>query len=179
MTRRALGRMWFCVVVALVAPAVLAREPFLKEPHAAKRYMIAPMPGTAAGIADLAAAHGAILVPDEDGPGEYCLEMTDAAAEAIRQDARVASVRLVERTTGPPEHVEASSPWPSGDYAYDGSGSIRSIGPDQYTYDNVGRLVKGTVAQGQSAQSYTYDGFGNIEKIETTSAPARTFRVNH
>ncbi|MCB1033946.1 MAG: hypothetical protein KDD47_08955, partial [Acidobacteria bacterium] len=60
--------------------------------------------------------------------------------------------------------------WNSGDYAFDGSGNIRSIGADEYSYDLVGRLVQADVFLGatQSFESYTYDAFGNLTSLGPT-----------
>jgi len=50
-------------------------------------------------------------------------------------------------------------------YSYDGSGNIKSIGPNDYLYDKVGRLVQGDAA-GQT-QQYAFDTYGNINSITT------------
>ncbi len=65
----------------------------------------------------------------------------------------------------------ASSPstgasWDSGTMAYDGSGNLKSIGADKYTYDQSSRLLSGTA--GGERQDYTYDAFGNITQIAHT-----------
>ncbi len=67
----------------------------------------------------------------------------------------------------------ASSPstgasWDSGTMAYDGSGNLKSIGADTYTYDQSSRLLSGTA--GGERQDYTYDAFGNITQIAHTDA---------
>ncbi len=67
----------------------------------------------------------------------------------------------------------ASSPstgasWDSGPMAYDGSGNLKSIGADTYTYDQSSRLLSGTA--GGERQDYTYDAFGNITQIAHTDA---------
>lgn len=54
--------------------------------------------------------------------------------------------------------------WTSGNYGYDGSGNIRSIGGLSYNYDALGRLVRWTTnnADGTSVWSgREYDRFGN------------------
>jgi len=55
--------------------------------------------------------------------------------------------------------------WCSGNYAYDASGNIRSIGADTYAYDSAGRLVSGTADYQRSGilsrQTYGYDAYGN------------------
>jgi RHS repeat-associated protein len=47
----------------------------------------------------------------------------------------------------------------SGTYVYDGSGNIKFIGSDSFTYDSLGRLKVAIVQANQ--QSYNYDAFGN------------------
>ncbi len=71
----------------------------------------------------------------------------------------------------------ASSPstgasWDSGTMAYDGSGNLKSIGADTYTYDQSSRLLSGTA--GGERQDYTYDAFGNITQIAHTDAGGAT-----
>jgi RHS repeat-associated protein len=84
----------------------------------------------------------------------------------------------------------ASSPptWFSGDYAYDSSGNVRSIGQSQsnsdgkantYVYDTAGRLVSGTVNhQGTHVQTYAYDAYGNMTARQTDGAAALTFPID-
>jgi len=60
------------------------------------------------------------------------------------------STRLV------PGALDSSS---SGTYLYDGSGNIKSIGSDAFSYDVNGRLKQATVLGNQ--QTFTYDPFGN------------------
>lgn len=84
----------------------------------------------------------------------------------------------------------ASTPvnWFSGDYQYDSSGNIRSIGAavansdgqaNWYLYDTAGRLVSATVNhQRTRVQAYEYDAFGNLVKTQTDSMPAMTVDVD-
>jgi RHS repeat-associated protein len=58
--------------------------------------------------------------------------------------------------------------WPVGQYSYDGAGNIRSIGPETFVYDELGR-VKSRTVDGTVTQQYTYDAFGNILSITTGS----------
>lgn len=61
--------------------------------------------------------------------------------------------------------------WDSGPYHYDGAGNIAGIDDDIYRYDHVGRLklaTAGTTVPNQ--QSFTYDRYGNLTSITTTSA---------
>ena len=58
------------------------------------------------------------------------------------------------------EAAEAPPTWTTGEYVYDGSGNIASIGTDNaFTYDAFGRLVTADVKG--VAETYTYDTFGN------------------
>lgn len=58
-----------------------------------------------------------------------------------------------------------SGQWCSGGFQYDGSGNVKAIGADVYTYDVYGRLMTGTAdvqrTGSYSRQDYTYDAFGN------------------
>jgi len=69
--------------------------------------------------------------------------------------------------------AQTTPSWDSGAYVYDGTGNIIAIGTDHYGYDASGRLVYGAAATPQSptnAQTYRYDRYGNLEKVETTSS---------
>lgn len=56
----------------------------------------------------------------------------------------------------------------TGTYEYDGDGHVTSIGFDEFTYDVRGRLVGAEVAG--VAESYVYDGFGNLEPADSRLA---------
>jgi RHS repeat-associated protein len=53
-----------------------------------------------------------------------------------------------------------TTPWGSGEYKYDGAGNIISIGTDNYLYYGVQRLKQSSTRG--VAETYTYDGFGNM-----------------
>jgi RHS repeat-associated protein len=58
--------------------------------------------------------------------------------------------------------------WSSGTYAYDGSGNIKAIGSDRFSYDGVGRLDQSKVFAGSTqTQDYTYDPYGNLTNTTT------------
>ena len=58
--------------------------------------------------------------------------------------------------------------WSTGSYLYDGSGNIKTIGSDVYTYDTAGRILRGTAySVGNAEQRYAYDSFGNLLTTET------------
>ena len=59
--------------------------------------------------------------------------------------------------------------WDSGTYAYDGSGNIVSIGTDNYLYDGVQRLKQSSTKG--TPETYTYDGFGNMQTRTNTIIP--------
>jgi RHS repeat-associated protein len=68
--------------------------------------------------------------------------------------------------------AQTTPSWDSGTYTYDGAGNIIAIGTDHYGYDAFGRLAYGAAATPQSptnAQTYKYDRYGNLLKVETTS----------
>ena len=50
--------------------------------------------------------------------------------------------------------------WETGQYLYDGSGNIRQIGDDEYSYDSAGRLIRSKVKGVE--ETYRYDSFGNL-----------------
>jgi RHS repeat-associated protein len=87
--------------------------------------------------------------------------------------------------------------WFSGEYRYDGSGNIKSIGAptsihgdgkstlngdgqsDTYVYDTAGRLVSGTVNHGATnTETYAYDSFGNRIQKQTNGALAVSLPVS-
>ena len=101
----------------------------------------------------------------EDGASVFVLVASDAAIRTISNYPKVAAVENL----GPVPNASPAT-WTTGTYAYDGSGSIKSIArsnfTERYVYDAFGRLVSGTAGTGRS-QSYTYDRFGNILTITT------------
>ena len=71
-------------------------------------------------------------------------------------------------TTG----VTQNQNWDSGAFSYDGGRNITAMGSNSFTYDEVQRLVSGSVA-GWS-QDYTYDAFGNVTTKTTTDPSSQT-----
>ncbi|MEM6457271.1 MAG: hypothetical protein AAF772_19435, partial [Acidobacteriota bacterium] len=53
-----------------------------------------------------------------------------------------------------------------GAHRFDGSGNVRARGSEWYTFDGANRLATYNLGSG-SAQSYRYDGFGNLNRITT------------
>jgi RHS repeat-associated protein len=71
--------------------------------------------------------------------------------------------------------------WTTGTFRYDGAGHIVGIGSDWYRYDGLGRVKEGTAWRSdgtQGRQTYQYDGFGNLTRIWTAGAGARTLDVS-
>jgi RHS repeat-associated protein len=71
--------------------------------------------------------------------------------------------------------------WGPKSYQYDGSGNIKQIGADQYTYDSAGRLVSAQVSGATIApktETYSYDAFGNLIEKGTTGANPLTIPVD-
>jgi RHS repeat-associated protein len=167
-----------CVGMLLIAPLLGA------APRSESRaYLIAPAtpgPSAAFAAAQVARTYAGVLCPADDQAGEYCVELSDVASEAIRHDARVRSIRALARPSLDAEvdpaaevstNAASGSSW-TGEYQYDASGSIRSIGDattgyDRYSYDAAGRLKTATIGHGSRTQSYQYDGFGNLNAITT------------
>lgn len=89
-----------------------------------------------------------------------------------------------------PRKIEAklgtSTLWSSGDYNYDGSGNIKSIGTWAFQYDGVNRLTRARQHDGQLTtgtqreQTYVYDRFGNLTEMraELAGTPGRMFSVS-
>jgi RHS repeat-associated protein len=66
-------------------------------------------------------------------------------------------------------HALGSLAWDSGTYAYDGAGNVVSIGTDNYLYDGVQRLKQSSTKG--TPETYTYDGFGNMQTRTNTIIP--------
>jgi len=62
----------------------------------------------------------------------------------------------------------------TGGYQYDEAGNIWAIGPDRYTYDQVGRLTSGQMLRfGTNVrEDYTYDPNDNLLSLHRLSDPA-------
>lgn len=60
----------------------------------------------------------------------------------------------------------ALDPLPALQYSYDGSGNVKAINSDSFTYDRVNRLIAAVPAP-SAFQNVTYDSFGNIQALET------------
>lgn len=65
--------------------------------------------------------------------------------------------------------VNAPGPevWTSGAYVYDGAGNIVKIGSNTYKYD-TGKRVREYLPEGGGSQSFQYDSFGNVKRMEHT-----------
>jgi len=127
----------------------------------------------------------------EEGFSGFVVLATPSAARVLSLDPRV---RLVEEIsadgaaapagTAPPGSVpargggviaNATTSWTTGTYTYDGSGNIKTMGPDAFTYDLLGRVSQGTVSG--YTQAYTYDRYGNITKMVTTGTSDRNYTI--
>jgi RHS repeat-associated protein len=130
----------------------------------------------AATAAALARAYAGQLEPFASSDvRQFAITMLPARARTLSADPRVRDVveiAQLDQTAVPPspstaaaglarQHLipVAQDSTASGDYLYDGSGNIKFIGSDSFTYDSVGRLKVATVQGNQ--QSYDYDAFGN------------------
>jgi RHS repeat-associated protein len=63
--------------------------------------------------------------------------------------------------------------WTAGAHAYDGTGSLKTIGGQRFLYDLVGRVVEGRTPDGQS-QLYTYNAHGSVTSINTSGSLLNT-----
>jgi RHS repeat-associated protein len=87
--------------------------------------------------------------------------------------AVLASTLLTTAATAGTESQWTTTPtlWDSGPYHYDDAGNIAGIDDDIYRYDHVGRLKLATaVTTVPNQQSFTYDRYGNLTSVTTTSA---------
>ena len=78
-------------------------------------------------------------------------------------------------TTG----VAGGKDWDSDTYLYDGSGNIKQIGDQKYTYDRMSRLLEGEIYDGEGVlktQTITYDPYGNITSLDTDGSPGHHLR---
>ena len=122
----------------------------------------------------LARQYGASVVATDPVSGETTVEMSAAEAEVLATDRRVASVTAALAQPVPNSTTSITL----GPYVYDGSGNIRKIGNDVYRYDALSRLTSATVAGGTRSQTYEYDGYGNLWKIQTAGAVRRELPID-
>ena len=54
-----------------------------------------------------------------------------------------------------------------GPYGYDGSGNVKAIGADTFSYDPVSRLATGTTTGGTNRQCASYNAFGTLTGLGT------------
>jgi RHS repeat-associated protein len=67
----------------------------------------------------------------------------------------------------------AADQWTTGPYVYDGAGNISKIGGNTYRYDTA-RRVKEYLPEAGGSQSFTYDSFGNVKRVDYTPAGGAT-----
>jgi RHS repeat-associated protein len=92
----------------------------------------------------------------------FCIAMSLLAATAAAANEPHAGV-----------NAPGTESWTSGAYAYDGAGNISKIGSNTYRYDGV-RRVKEYLPEAGGSQSFTYDSFGNVKRIDYTPAGGAT-----
>jgi RHS repeat-associated protein len=124
------------------------------------------------------ADHGGTLIDKHNNL--RIVYLPPAAARALRSHMAVAYIQRLsnDAVAEPPTESVMYSPrprirtdsdidlqWGPKQYAYDGSGNIKTIGADQYQYDTVGRLISSTT--GGVAETYKYDAFGNLTERAT------------
>ncbi len=169
------------VVSALVVSALSAAEP-------AQRYIVI-LKQRSGSVPDVAILGGTIESRQDD---QLIVTIPVSALAALKTDPKV---RYLERaggnasedevpligvpsdphpgtaiqTTRFTPHTLGNTPWDSGTYQYDGARNIVSIGNDNYLYDGVQRL-KQSSTKGTS-ETYTYDGFGNMQTRTNTIIP--------
>lgn len=181
-------------VVALAAPLYAADS---------YRVTVTLYPGDdAAAVAKRLAAiyRGELERPVEAQGDTFVMSITLGAAEAhlLSRDPHVEAVQPAGATAAipgatapatnaavPSQAIEthAGSQWTSGEYKYDGSGNIRSIGDDVFLYDGSSRLVYGdagwdATTSTRRRQEYSYDGFGNLHTVLTNGADRTRIAIN-
>lgn len=73
-------------------------------------------------------------------------------------------------------NVTGATLWSTGLYSYDGSGNLKKVGANSYTYDRLSRLVDArfyldpTTNATLRGQSYSFDAFGNLNQINAVIA---------
>ncbi|OYW07135.1 MAG: hypothetical protein B7X11_00465 [Acidobacteria bacterium 37-65-4] len=60
--------------------------------------------------------------------------------------------------------------WTTNTYVYDGSGNVKAMGTDTFTYDPVSRLVTGTINTVAKKQCMAYDAFGNAVRADVIAS---------
>ena len=98
-------------------------------------------------------------------------------------DNRIARPKRIRVSKG------ASTHWDSGPYQYDGTGNVTRIGNpnglffDRFIYDTRNRLAKSLVIDSSTFssadQTYSYDGFGNLDMIEDNAGSQYGVVVPH
>jgi RHS repeat-associated protein len=122
--------------------------------------------------ASLASVYGGVIEPDGGHGGrQFVVRMASSRARMMSLDPHVVSVSEQSRHLTPLPTGSGSTTL--GPYAYDGSGTIRSIGPagnqEQYIYDALGRLTSATAGV-TNTQTYQYDPFGNRTVVTRTGS---------
>ena len=75
------------------------------------------------------------------------------------------------------EQAETNLTWDTGQYAYDGSGNIKTIGANTYTYDGAGRLTAAVI--NGATETYKYDSFGTSSNERLPDSPRSTRERTH
>ncbi len=166
------------ILLAAIVSSVLMALPLHAEEQV-QRYIVVLRQRSGA-VPDVASLGGKIEFQQDD---QLVVTIPPGAIIALEADPKV---RYVERVGGTPSDDEApligvpsdpqagpSSPaarfiphalgslaWDSGTYGYDSAGNIVSIGTDNYLYDGAQRLKQSSTKA--TAETYTYDGFGNM-----------------
>jgi RHS repeat-associated protein len=150
-------------VLTLAAVAAFAEEPRYVVRLAATATMADPAELTNR----LARTYGA-SIESVDGT-TITLRVSPSRAELLRHDANVQSVLA----SAVPERIASHAiDWNTGvSYEYDGSGNVRRIGTDTFSYDVVGRLVEAHT--GGAQRQYEYDAFGNRTRCTQNSGPCQ------
>jgi len=163
-------------ILLTVATVLLATSLFAEEQG--QRFIVILKQRSGA-VPDVAALGGTIESRQED---QLVVTIPAGSLAALKADPKV---RYIERVGGDSSDADdvligvpadpapgpasklrltpialGSTPWSPGEYKYDGAGNIISVGTDNYLYDGVQRLKQSSTRG--TAETYTYDGFGNM-----------------
>jgi RHS repeat-associated protein len=105
------------------------------------------------------------------------VSMTAAAQSTGTTPQAPTALAAIQRQ---PKPDSGAANWGTGAYTYDQAGNIAFIGSDAYLYDGENRLAAFTPATGpMSAQSYSYDVYGNLTSSTLSGTIAVIGSTNH
>ncbi|MEM7483481.1 MAG: RHS repeat-associated core domain-containing protein [Acidobacteriota bacterium] len=128
--------------------------------HAYGRGRLTAVPG----YADSISYHDNGMLAEIEYPNEV-VYFQDRDPHGMSRPGSI-GLALGERIVEPELYLAAGAATHNLRLEYDGSGNIKTLGPERYRYDAVSRVVRGSLGAG-AYQQYTFDRFGNIGTILT------------